>query len=74
MPEYRFHLTDGHASEDYAVDLDDDASATAEGLKTASRVLADLRFLDVTRTNQLLEVRAGDNTILKIEVKVIKNR
>jgi hypothetical protein len=74
MPEYRFHLKDGHADEDHAVHLGDDASAIAEGLKTASGLLGELSLLDKGRAHHSLEICASGDTILKIEIQVTRSR
>lgn len=74
IDEYRFHLKDGHAYEDHAVHLDDDASAIAESLKTASGLLAELQLLDIGTVRHSLEIRANSETVSKIEIQVTRNR
>jgi hypothetical protein len=74
MAQYHFHLNDGHSDEDHALELRDDASAIAEGLKTASGLMSDVNLSDVGSRSHTLKVSANGETILKIEIQMIRSR
>jgi hypothetical protein len=74
MPQYHFYLNDGHSGEDHVLEFKDDASAIAEGLKTATGLMADVDLLDVGSRSYLLKVSGNGETIFKVEVQMIRSR
>ena len=74
MPNYVFLFQNG-IPEDQIVDLQDDAMAVEEGLKTASGLIRDLFLPRIGREFHSLEVRQEDGEqVLKIEFSATRSR
>jgi hypothetical protein len=74
MPKYIFVIKNGF-HEDHIFDLQDDAAAIDEGLKTASGMVHDLSLTRKGTEIRTLDVREeGGEEILKVEIRAARVR